>query len=201
MDDTFNIIVAGVGGQGGLTASRIIADAAVTAGHHAVIGEIFGASRRGGTVFTHIRLSNKEVGPLVPVGELDLLIGLEPLEALRAATHYGSLRTTAFVSTYAIQTIATMAGKAIYPSIPDILQAIRSVCKCVFSIDPVRLLTRGQFEALNAFMIGVACQKDAFPIVPSLIENSISHMLGLREVNLSAFRRGMQAQLEQVCQS
>ncbi len=194
-NNTFNMIIAGVGGQGGLTASRVLADAAVMAGHYAVIGETFGASRRGGTVLTHIRLSDHEVGPLVPAGELDLLIGLEPLEALRAAIYYSGPRTAAFVSTRAVQTVETMIGRVIYPSMTEIIRSLRSVCSSVFSIDPTRFLTPSQLGMLNAFMIGVLCQKGAIPIEPALIEESMSHMTSLRDEDLSAFRQGMNAQL------
>jgi indolepyruvate ferredoxin oxidoreductase beta subunit len=81
--------VAGVGGQGNVLASRIIGDAAIHEGYHVVIGETFGAGQRGGSVLSHIRLSKEnKYGPLIPDQCADVIIGLEPFEALKCASDF-----------------------------------------------------------------------------------------------------------------
>ena len=83
-----NIIVAGVGGQGSILASHIIAEAAIKAGEqkkeqiNVRVGETFGAAMRGGAVASHIRIGDV-YGPLVGKGKADLVLALEPLEGLR----------------------------------------------------------------------------------------------------------------------
>ena len=82
MRDPFNILVAGVGGQGNLVCGRVLAEASVRSGLRPVVGDTFGASRRGGSVLTHLRIGKTDWAPLIPKGEVDIILGLEPLEAL-----------------------------------------------------------------------------------------------------------------------
>ena len=79
----FNIIIAGVGGQGLITLTRIIAQAALIEGYDVKTSELHGLSQRGGSVQTHIRFGNKVYSPLVPFGKADLILGLEITESLR----------------------------------------------------------------------------------------------------------------------
>src|SRR3990170_1844510 len=97
-----NLIVAGVGGQGSVLASHIVADAAVRAGLKARVGETFGAAMRGGAVSSHIRIGEDVQGPLVAEDKLDILIALEPLEGLRIGVKYLSPTGIAILNTKAV---------------------------------------------------------------------------------------------------
>lgn len=80
----FDLVIAGVGGQGNILASQTIAKCAMDAGLNVVNTETKGAAQRGGSVLSHVRISNGEIfSPLVPQGQADVLLGFEPLEALR----------------------------------------------------------------------------------------------------------------------
>ena len=91
-----DIIVAGVGGQGSILASHILAEAAILAesgnpggGQVKVrVGETFGAAMRGGAVASHVRIGPEVYGPLVSRGQADMVIALEPLEGLRIGVDY-----------------------------------------------------------------------------------------------------------------
>jgi indolepyruvate ferredoxin oxidoreductase beta subunit len=86
-----NINVTGVGGQGNVLASQVIATAAVDSCYYVSLGETFGASQRGGSVSSHIRVSQvKPYGPLISRGEADFILGFEPLETLRTFIDYGN---------------------------------------------------------------------------------------------------------------
>jgi indolepyruvate ferredoxin oxidoreductase, beta subunit len=88
---TKNVIITGVGGQGNVMASRVLAGMLVDAGYFVTIGETFGMSQRGGSVMSHLRVSSKSVlSPQIPRGSADILVALEPLEALRVLTIYGN---------------------------------------------------------------------------------------------------------------
>jgi len=79
-----NIILAGVGGQGILTIAHVISTAAVRRGWHVKQAEIHGMSQRGGAVYSHLRLADHPIySDLIPNGQCDLIVGMEPLEALR----------------------------------------------------------------------------------------------------------------------
>ncbi len=79
-----NIILAGVGGQGILSIATIIGEAATEAGLHLKQAEVHGMSQRGGDVQSNLRLSNEEIfSDLIPMGQADIIIAMEPMEALR----------------------------------------------------------------------------------------------------------------------
>ncbi len=82
----FNIIIVGVGGQGTVLASKIICAAAVKNGKYVVSSETIGMAQRGGSVTSHIRISDRETvcSPLIDAGMADLIIAFEPGEAVRA---------------------------------------------------------------------------------------------------------------------
>ena len=79
----FDILIAGVGGQGVVLASRMLALAAVKAGFHVSTAETIGMSQREGSVSSHIRIGDKTSGSLIPIGQADLLLGFEPAETVR----------------------------------------------------------------------------------------------------------------------
>jgi len=82
--EAYNLIITGVGGQGNVLSSQLIGQAFVSKGYYATIGETYGASQRGGSVMSHIRISSeKQLSPLIPKGMADIVVALEPLEALR----------------------------------------------------------------------------------------------------------------------
>ena len=83
-----DVILAGVGGQGSLFASRVLAQAAFHQGVSVRVAETYGVAQRGGAVFSQIRLGYGVSGPLIPRGECRFLLGLEPIEALRRARDY-----------------------------------------------------------------------------------------------------------------
>ncbi len=87
MEQTTNLIFAGVGGQGVLLIAEITALAAVAAGHDVKQTEVHGVSQRGGSVESHVRFGPVVHSPLVSLGQADVVIGLEKLEALRFASY------------------------------------------------------------------------------------------------------------------
>ncbi len=92
MEKNFNIIIAGVGGQGLITLNNIIAKAALIEGYDVKTSELHGLSQREGSVETHIRFGNKVYSPMIVSGKADLVLGLESAEALRAI-HFANAKT------------------------------------------------------------------------------------------------------------
>ncbi len=92
MSKNYNLMFAGVGGQGSLLIAELTSMAASLAGFDVKQTEVHGVSQRGGSVETHVRFGEKIYSPIVTPGEADAVIGLEKLEALRFA-HYANLET------------------------------------------------------------------------------------------------------------
>jgi indolepyruvate ferredoxin oxidoreductase beta subunit len=191
--DPFSILVAGVGGQGNLVCGRIIAEAAVIQGLRPVVGDTFGASRRGGSVLTHIRIGKQDWGPLIPKGELDVLLGFEPLEALRAATKYTGENTVALVNTMPVPPVNVTSGDNSYPKIEDIERALQPLCKQVHLLDTDPVLKRlGSTRVLNSFMVGGLSSLKGIPLESKSLRDAVSKILD-SEDNLTAFDEGAEA--------
>jgi indolepyruvate ferredoxin oxidoreductase beta subunit len=191
--DPYSILVAGVGGQGNLVCGRIIAEATVLQGLRPVVGDTFGASRRGGSVMTHIRIGKQDWGPLIPKGEVDVLLGFEPVEALRAAVKYAGERTVAIVSKMAVPPSNVTSGELRYPAISDITQGLESVCKRVHMLDTEQVLENmGSLRALNSYMIGALSSIEDFPLDSKNLRKAISTVLE-SEKDLAAFHEGAKA--------
>ncbi|MFW9842861.1 MAG: indolepyruvate oxidoreductase subunit beta [Candidatus Thorarchaeota archaeon] len=193
MSDPFSILVAGVGGQGNLVCGRIIAEAAVMQGLRPVVGDTFGASRRGGSVLTHIRIGTQDWAPLIPQGEVDILLGFEPVEALRAATKYAGERTVALVSSLPVPPSSVTTGSLAYPEITDIDGALDSLCKEVHLLDTAPVMNRlKSTRVLNTYMIGVLSVLQELPIESKNLEKAISSLLD-SDKDLEAFNEGTRA--------
>ena len=191
MRDPFNILVAGVGGQGNLVCGRVLAEASVRSGLRPVVGDTFGASRRGGSVLTHLRIGKTDWAPLVPKGEVDILLGLEPLEALRAALEYAGNRTVAIISQTKIPTVDVNNEKIEYPSLEKIIDSLNKLCKEVIVLDAEEALTRtGSMKMLNSYVLGAMSALTQTPLAPNVVRESIQSIFGSSSTNIAAFDEG-----------
>ncbi|MGY5860624.1 MAG: indolepyruvate oxidoreductase subunit beta [Candidatus Thorarchaeota archaeon] len=196
MQDPFNILVAGVGGQGNLVCGRVLAEAAVQSGLRPVVGDTFGASRRGGSVLTHLRIGKTDWGPLIPKGEVDILLGLEPLEALRAAAKFAGERTVAIVSQTKIPTVASNNTPIEYPAVEQIIGSLNDLCKHVIVLDAEETLTQlGSMKMLNSYILGAMGSAPQTPLSLEAIRESLESLFGSKSVNMAAFDEG--AKVEQ----
>ena len=194
LDRPYNVLIAGVGGQGNLLCGRVLAEAAISEGYWPTIGETFGASRRGGTVVTHVRIGNGDLGPLIPRGAVDMLIGLEPMESLRAAVDYCEERAVAVVSTAEVQTMQCITGATKYPSMAGILDVMSSICASVSSVDPVAALGEtGYRRVLNSFMLGAALASGIATLTTDRVRDALTGLMQPVDANVAAFDAGLKA--------
>ena len=193
MRDPYSILIAGVGGQGNLVCGRIIAEATLLQGLRPVVGDTFGASRRGGSVMTHIRIGKQDWGPLIPKGETDVLLGFEPVEALRAAMRYAGEGTVAIVSMMPVPPSNVTSGDLSYPSIVNIKQELESICQKVYMLDTEPVLERlGSTRVLNSYMIGALSAIEKGPIDSDNLQQAISDTLD-SERDIAAFNEGVKS--------
>ncbi len=122
----FDLVIAGVGGQGNILASQVVAKCAMDAGYNVVNTETKGAAQRGGSVLSHVRIADGEIfSPLVPAGQADLLLGFEPLEALR---YIGLLNKSGkfIINTAPVPTILANMKVDEYPSTEQMIETIKA---------------------------------------------------------------------------
>lgn len=134
--DPLNLLITGVGGQGNILISKLIGEAMLEDGYWVTIGEAYGASQRGGSVASHVRISKKtQQGPLTPEGQADIILGLEPVESLRMLCLYGNPKTSVITNVRPIYPMAVAIGEAEYPSLEMIKQDIRQLSREAWYLD------------------------------------------------------------------
>jgi len=149
-----NILIASVGGQGGITLSRIIARAAMKMGYRVVVGETLGMAQRGGPVQSHVRIGSQVYGPLIPEGRCHILIALEPVEALRAA-RYLSPESTILLNETVLPPVTAILGEVPYPTLREVVEALNRIGCGVYHLNAEKLaLEAGSKRCLNVVMLG-----------------------------------------------
>lgn len=189
----FNMIIAGVGGQGSVLASHIVADAALFCGLKIRVGETYGASQRGGKVHSHIRIGEDVYGPLCPEESLDVLIGLEPNEALRLALPYANDDTYIITNTHPIPSMDVNIGAVTYPSVDEIVSGLKKLSKIVVAFNATNLaIQAGNQQTMNIVMLGALAVSGRLPYEASILENIIMERVPprTRDINLKAFYLG-----------
>jgi len=192
--DPFNVIIGGVGGQGNVLASQILGEMLVSQGYVITIGETYGASQRGGAVMSHLRISTQdEFSPLIPEGQCDLLIALEPVEGLRILDHYGNPRVMALLNTRPIQPMDVISGNTTYPEVSKVIAKIKELSRRVWTLNATEFaLEMGDPIFSNIIMLGALCAIEVLPIHRQGFELAIKDLLPSRTLdeNMKAFDKG-----------
>jgi indolepyruvate ferredoxin oxidoreductase beta subunit len=192
--DPYNIVITGVGGQGNVMASRVLSRMLVRRGYRVTIGETFGMSQRGGSVMSHIRVSEKGVwSPQIPKGMADLVVALEPVEAIRVLADYGNPGVTVMVNLRPICPVGVITGEEEYPSLDEIKRIVTALsaraCFLPATDEAIRL---GNPILGNIVMIGTVAGLNILPVDREIFETVIREgMPAARvEANLRAFAIG-----------
>lgn len=195
--DPFNVIIGGVGGQGNVLASQILGQMLVAGGYVITIGETYGASQRGGAVMSHLRLSHKDqLSPLIPQGRCDLLVSLEPVEALRILEPYGHPGVMTLVNTRPIFPMDVISGNAAYPEISKVVAMIQSLSRKTWAVHATEIaLEMGDPIFSNMAMLGALTATNTLPINRQGFEETIKELLPMHRFsdNLKAFDKGSEA--------
>jgi len=191
-----NIIITGVGGQGNVMASRVLAGMLVNAGFIVTIGETFGMSQRGGSVMSHLRVSSTSVlSPQIPQGRADIIIALEPVEALRVLTKYGNPDVAVLANSRMAYPMGVITGEFTYPSLDEIRSMFSKLSAKSWMIDATSVAVElGNPVLSNIVMIGALSGASLLPIDRNAFEKEITKSMSAdkRQINLKAFDAGMQ---------
>jgi len=185
-----DIILAGVGGQGVLSLSAIIASALLRQGWHAKQSEVHGMSQRGGMVQAHLRLSDEPIhSDLIPASSADLVVSMEPVESLRYV-HWLAPTGTLITS---VDPVRNMDN---YPDLETIFEAIRSIPGSQLVEAEKLAREAGSARASNMVLVGATSLR--LPVGPEALEAEIEEVFGRKggrivEINKKAFRLGREA--------
>ncbi|HHX56247.1 MAG TPA: pyruvate ferredoxin oxidoreductase [Clostridiales bacterium] len=186
-----NIILAGVGGQGTVLASKLIAECAMEKGYLTHAAETIGMAQRGGSVVSHVRIGDDIYSPLIPYGETDLLIGFEPSEAVRNL-HYLKKDGTVVVSNRIITPTTATLTDEIYGS-EEMIKFIKSKMKNVIVVDADYITKEcGSSKVLNVGLIGAAVGTGKVIFTREDIKETIDSKIPekYRKLNYKAFEIG-----------
>lgn len=189
---TVNIMIAGVGGQGSLLASRILGNLAITKGFDVKVSEVHGMAQRGGSVVTYVRYSDTAVAsPVICEGEADFLICFEQLEAARWLS-YMKPNGVLITNTQSILPMPVISGAEEYPT--DIINNISKKGVNVIALDALKLAAEaGSEKAVNVVLIGAFARFCEFG--KDEVEQCIKHCVPPKflQINMKAFELGYNA--------
>ena len=188
----FNIVLAGVGGQGTLLAAEIIGSAAVKDGLNVRVSEIHGMAQRGGAVVSNVRIGEDALAPTVLEGQADAIVGFEPLETVRNLKS-ASEKTTVIMSTQRIPPTELSAKGTAYPTTEEILAKIHMFTSRLIVVEAAELARKaGSRLAQNSVLLGALAAVEGFPISAERLMEALGELIPKRhvEVNVRAFELG-----------
>lgn len=191
--NTFKIVVAGVGGQGTLLASRLLAEAAIKSGLHVKIGETYGMAQRGGPVMGHIQIGGEINNPQIRKGEADLLIGFEPAEAVRRGITYLKKDGLALINLRVTAPVEVVSGMVPYPNLEKLIGLLRKITKNIYKFDATGIAEEaGDPIATNIVMLGAVVQSKLLPYDEKTVVDTLKESLRPQfiELNMRAFELG-----------
>jgi indolepyruvate ferredoxin oxidoreductase beta subunit len=194
MKNSTNIVITGVGGQGNVMASRVLAGMLVDAGYFVTIGETFGMSQRGGSVMSHLRVSSESaLSPQIPQGRADIIVALEPVEALRVLSRYGNSEITVLSNSRVVYPIGVITGDFNYPSLDKVKNIFDKLTARNWLIDATSVAVEmGNPVLSNIVMIGALAKTSLLPIDRRAFEKEITKNMPADKcrINFAAFDAG-----------
>ena len=189
-----DILLSGVGGQGTILAAKIIGDAALLAGKSVVVAEVHGMAQRGGSVECMVRIG-EALGPIIPDGKADVIMGFEPVEVLRQARKCSG-KTLAIMNAHRVVPFTVATGSEKYPSMDEIEQEIKKRCGKLVKLDAYEIACKaGAAVTANVVMVGALCGTKALPVPDDIILHAVKKNAPAKfaEMNEKAFRMGVEA--------
>ncbi len=187
-----DILICGVGGQGTVLASKIIAASASIAGYQIHSAETIGMAQRGGSVTSHVRIGDSVYSPLIPRGRADLLLAFEPAEAVR---NLGYLQkgATAIVNTAAIRPVTESLAETGYDG-SKMVRYLADKCTCIF-VDADRVCAPfGSSRFFNIVILGIAAGSNRLGISEDILLEQIEKRVPAKYtgINKEAFNVGLE---------
>jgi indolepyruvate ferredoxin oxidoreductase beta subunit len=204
LNDVYNIIFCGVGGQGLMLLSSILGKAAIDSGYEVRTGEQHGLSQRSGSIYVHFRFGKdtEYISPLIPVGKADIMIAMEASEALRYIEYLkdgGIIIMSNRILPPVTETEAVALDKkhkTKYLTLDEIVGKLNEVTKRVVVLDSLQLaIEAGHPRTENSVLVGATCACEDFPILAEEVRKAVLALVPqkTRDANSKAFDLGLEA--------
>jgi indolepyruvate ferredoxin oxidoreductase beta subunit len=192
--ENYRVFFTGVGGQGTLLATMVVAEAAIHAGHHVVASEVHGMAQRGGVVESTVMIGDIR-SPVISDGEADILLGFEPLETYRALRKC-SANSVVVSNTVPVIPFGVSIGKGVYPNVENMLAFIESQVKSLMTLNALVLAKEaGAALSTNIVMVGALAGSGVLPLPKESYTETIRTKTKAKfvDINLKAFDLGYTA--------
>lgn len=194
MMDCYRIFLTGVGGQGTLLATMVLAEAAIHAGHHVLASEVHGMAQRGGVVESTVMIGDIK-SPIISDGEADVLLGFEPVETYRAIGKC-SADSVVISNSVSVMPHSVAIGQGSYPEVEKLFAFIRGRVKKLLTLNAQALAEQaGSLLSANVVMVGALARSGVLPVSREAFEETIrtKTKAAFVEANLRAFDLGFGA--------
>lgn len=189
-NQTMNILIVGVGGQGTLLTSRIVADVAVQMGYDVKVSEIHGMAQRGGSVVSQVRYGDEVHSPIIKKGDADVILAFEKVEAARWLD-YLKKDGMVIINNERVDPLPVMTGKAKYPE--AIIEKIQKLIERTIVVNASDVaLSCGNVRVANVVLVGLLSA--VLGLSAEEVENSVARIVPAKalKMNINAFRKGFE---------
>jgi len=194
--EPFNLIVAGVGGQGNVLMSMLIGMALVREGYFIGVSDTYGASQRGGSVASHIRISKEtQYSYLIPTGHADFILGMEPVETLRMLGQFGNPDVMVIINPRPVYPPAVITGAAEYPDLDELMETIKKFSARSWVVNATdEAMEMGNPIFANMILVGALIGTDVLPLDRKSMEPVLRERFSGKRFddNMVAFDKGME---------
>jgi indolepyruvate ferredoxin oxidoreductase beta subunit len=197
----YNILLAGVGGQGLMLLSQVMGDACTRSGVKVVVGAQHGLAQRSGSISAHVRIGDV-YSPLIPYGTADLIIAMDAMEALRYVEYLkqgGTVVMNSRITHPPLETapiVKNRQEKRIYITLEQVREQLGKVAGRIIAIDAKNVAAQaGNPRTENIVLLGAASALNGFPILAEPLKESVKRVVpeSAVEANLKAFSLGQKA--------
>ena len=195
MKDPLSMIVIGVAGQGNVVTSSLICNALVREGYLVTFGQSYPAQQRGGSVINYIRVSREvQASPIIPQGRADVIVAMEPVEALRMLNQYGNPDVVTMVNPRPLQAIDTTGLGIQYPSVDKLMDDIKELSAKTWVVNATdEAQELGNAIMANVVLVGALVGTGLLPLDRESIEPVLQERFPkVFDINMKAFDRGME---------
>lgn len=195
MKDPLSLIVIGVAGQGNVVTSYLICNALVSEGYQVTFGQSYPAQQRGGPVVNYIRVSRDvQASPIIPEGRADVIVAMEPVEAMRMLNKYGNPDVLTMVNPRPIQAIDIAGMGTKYPSVDKLLEDIDALSAKMWVVDATEEAQKlGNAIMANVVLVGALVGSGVLPLTREIMEPVLLERFGKAlDINMQAFDKGFE---------
>ena len=195
MKDPLNLIIIGVAGQGNVVTSELVCNALVREGYWVTFGQSYPAQQRGGPVVNYIRVSKEtQYSPIIPQGRADIIVAMEPVEAVRMLAQYGNPDVITMVNPRPIHAVDIAGTGARYPGLDKLLVDIKELSAKTLVVNATEEAQKlGAPIMANVILVGALVGSGLLPLERKSLEPVLRQRFPKAfEANMAAFDKGVQ---------